>query len=97
MGMKVLARGQWSPCGSGGGGDCLVLEVADAARGDLVISDTDRTFRGKVQGHEVWQLAAALVNGDVPEDIMKVIREDVARYEAEMAETVAACPVPALA
>ncbi len=93
MGMRKLDPGQYSPCptgkvrercGSGGAGDCLVLEVADAIRGDLIISDTDHTFRGKIQGHELEALVRAYVAGEVAPDIMDVVKADTERYADEM-------------
>lgn len=89
MGMRLLAPGQWSACGSNGAGDCLVFEVADAERGDLIVSDTDRTFRAKIQGHEVAQFVAAYLGAQVPADVMGVIAADCKRYETEVGSDVA--------
>jgi hypothetical protein len=84
MGMRNLSARQWSPCGSGGGGDCLVLEVEDAATGKIRISDTDKTFSGVIEGHEVEQFVRAYNDKKLPPQIQSVIDEDVARNAAEM-------------
>lgn len=80
---QELEPGQRSPCGSGGGSDCLIVEPGSEP-GYLIISDTDRTFRGKVLGHEVAAFASWIMAGGAGDEIMKIIREDTERHIADL-------------
>ena len=86
MGMRNLAAGQWTPCGSNGAGDCLVFEVEDATAGTIRISDTDRTFSGVIEGHEWAAAVEAFVEGEFPDDVQAVIKADTAKDDALLRE-----------
>jgi hypothetical protein len=83
MGMRDLRPGQWTPCGSGGGGDCIVLELSPADRTKIRVSDTDRTGYFDLDGHEIAEFVLAYSERRVPDPIMTAIQIDVAKEASE--------------
>jgi hypothetical protein len=55
------------------GQGCLTLEVAEAGSGDLFISDSGDTFRGRIKGSDVTQLVRAFTEGTVNQGILDAI------------------------
>ncbi len=104
--------GMWPPpagtavfCGAPKGDCGKLVKLADkwSAKGVLGITDTDGTFFGVMEAHELVMLAAMIITGKdadgepIDPQIMAIIREDCARYPDEVEAALALLPIPALA
>lgn len=86
MRIEPLSLGRETFCGSGqGGSDCIAARVTPDGRIMLSNShdenDPPREI-GPFGGHELMQLAEAVVNDTAPPDVLAAIYADLARQPA---------------